>query len=617
MDIEDTDYEPPADSSEDEPLISRAAAQRKRYRRTAEPPNVPPLKRRKGTLQPKYVTLLNGEIADASTGVVRDPEDRRLGHTQVGAVVWTAAEKQAYFSALGRLGRDDLAGIASRIGTKSVLEVRQYTMLLEEADRTGLSEAERTQRAPRMTDIPAAAELSTELCLALEDAADDLSLRQEQREEKLEQKRWGPTRWLVTPSLVPALEHQPASGEQHYHHRRELFTELFRLDQWLRLSARIFMNSAVVPDGNWRGISTPADPPAIRATALADFHALALSVTRRLVAAALFVAGSRVRAKQEGGGNRRRGVRAVVKAKDVQAAVASVGLKENSREFWARAPRRLRLDVYDDCDSQSEASLGADEEEEEEEGDDDVSGGESEDGEEGDEVTYTDELDVENHEAEEEQDALNQEDEMDNAYEPEIMSYDDVEAALGFPGLHFQPRIPSYRILPDVSDTSSESDAADQDIDQPESEYVDSDVPMEAEEDDQDDIKSEADVDPAIDPDLIAADLAEAIQNSSLYYVDTARARQAMVRTIRAELQMEAEADRLDSRTSVQEEVQLWALLRRGDSYEERGREGTPKTPGSGGKRPGLDAEGDRGNDWRDHTEYYSDWEFNSRATGA
>ncbi|KAI1763777.1 hypothetical protein GGR53DRAFT_496473 [Hypoxylon sp. FL1150] len=612
MDTEDTDYGPRGDSSEDESSSSRAdAPQRKRHRRTAEPPDAPPLKRRKGTLHPKYVNLLNAEIADASNGVIKEPEDRHLSDTQVGALVWTAAEKKSYFSALGRLGRDDMAGIASRIGTKSVLEVQQYTMLLEAADRAGPSEADRIQHAPRALDIPAAAELSTELCLALEGAADALSLRQEAREAKLEQQRWGASRWLVTPALALVLEHQlrqPATLRDLRTHAP--FAELFHLGRWLRLSEHVFMNSTVVPDGNWTCVSE--DPPAIRATALADFHALALRVTKRLVSAALFVAHSRVRAKQARG-DLRRSVSAVVKAKDVRAAVASVGLEEGSREFWARAARRLRLDVYDECDYQSEAvSPGMDDEEGGE--DEDDSDGESEFGEElGEKITDGNGSDLK---PEDEQDVLNQEGGRDAVFEPDIMSYDDVEAALGFPGLHSLPRKPSYRILPDVSDTSSESesDAADEDINQPEVENPDSDVPME-DGDDQDDIKSEADVDDAIDPDLVAEDLAEATQNSSLYYADTARARQAMARTIQAELQMEAEADIFDSRTSAQEEAQLWALLRRGDSYEESEREGTPKLAGSG-KRSGLDLDGDRRDNWRDHTEYYNDWEFDSSARG-
>ncbi|KAI1775219.1 hypothetical protein F4818DRAFT_42377 [Hypoxylon cercidicola] len=597
MDTEYTDYIPQANSSDNEASSSRESALGKRRRRTAEPPHIPPLKRQKGTLHPKYVTLLNGEIADASTGIVKDPDDSFLGRTQVGAVVWTAAEKQAYFSAVARLGRDDSAGITARIGTKSVLEVRQYTMLLEGADRARRSDADRVQRAPRTVDIPAAAELSTELCLALEAAADDLSVRQEMHETRLEQKRWA-NRWLVTESLVPVLEHQLQQPE----HRPELlahmpFAELFHLGTWLRLSARVFMNSAVVPDGNWRCAS--GDPPAVRTTALGDFHALALSVTRRLVATALFIAHSRIRAKQAG--DRRHRVGALVKAKDVQAAVASVGLKENNREFWARAPRRLRLDVYDDYDSQSEASPGADAEQEEKD-----NAGVSEKGVRGDEFTDINDPDADNDENEEEQDVLDQDNETNTTYEPDILSYDEVEAALGFPNPHTLPPKRSYDILPDVSSTSSESDGSDQDVSQPEAESPGPEVLMEDE-----DQSEEQNSD--LDADLVARDVEEATEYSSLYCADTARARQAIARGIRAQLRLEAEADKFDSRTGAREEARLWGMLRRGDDYEEKGGEVKPK-PASGMPEPGLGGEVDGGN-WRDHTEYYGEWEFDRRAT--
>ncbi|XXG99163.1 Electron transfer flavoprotein alpha-subunit [Hypoxylon texense] len=614
MDIEDTDYAPEANSSDNESSRSRETAPRKRHRRrrAAGQPYDPPLKRRKGNLHPKYATLLNGEIADASAGITKDPGDPPLRpHSQVGAVVWTAAEQRAYFSAVGRLGRGDSAGIASRIGgTKSALEVRQYTVLLEAAGRVRRGDADRVLRAPRAVDIPAATELGTELCLALEAAADDLSVRLEAREEQLEQQRWA-GRWLITPGIALVLEHQLRQPE----HRQEIlahmpFAGLFRLGSWPRLSARVFMNSSVVPDGNWRCVSE--EPPAVRATALADFYSLALSVTRRLVAASLFVAQSRIRARQAGGDNPRRGPRrvvvAAVRAKDVQAALASVGMRESSsREFWARAPRRLRLDVY----KEEEAGGGS-------------SDGGSENGEEGKEGTDINDpgLDLDSDEnEEEEEDAMDQDNEIDTTYqyEPDIMSYDEVEAALGFPNPHIRPPTPSYRILPDVSSTSSESggEDSDQNLTQPEAvvaENSDSDVSMKGEEDG----NSDADLDSAIDPNLVAQDLAEATQHSSLYHADTARAREAIARSIRAELQLEAEADRFDSRASAREEARLWAMLRRGEDYSdvEKGRKRPPKVSGNSTYRAGLEVEAD-GEDghWRDYTEYYADWEFD-RAAG-
>ncbi|KAI0161651.1 hypothetical protein GGR52DRAFT_585908 [Hypoxylon sp. FL1284] len=633
MDIEDSDYILPVNSSDDEP-----SSPRKRRRRAAEEPHLPPLKRQKGTLHPKYVSLLNGEIADAAAGIVKAPDDPQLGHSRVGAVLWTAAEKQAYFSALGRLGRDDCAGIAARIGAKSALEVRQYTMLLDEADRTRCAEGGDRRRA-LLNDAPAAAELSTELCAALEAAADDAAVRQEEREARLEQKRWGSSsRWLVTASLVPALEYQLRERHDQQLLTRMPFVELFRLGNWLRLSERVFMNSAVVPDGNWRCAS--AEPPAVRATALADFYSLTISLTRRLVSAALFIARSRFKAKQAGDRRAGRAISAVVKARDVHAALASVSMKEGARrEFWARAARRLRLDVYkddeDEDDSESGALSGAEEENSDDrEGEKGGHGGDpSEQGERDDQDTDIDDPDFVDDE-----NMIDEGRESDAIWEPEIMSYDEVEAALGFPNPHARPPKPSYEILPDVSSTSSESDGESAPSDQgsprePQTEAnTDADVPMNDEGEGDDHSSDGGDgSDAAADPDaeLVALDLAEASQHAALY-ANTARSRQALARTIRAELRLEAEADALDLRASSREEARLLGMLRRGEDYHnhdgdydddektDKTKEDDEATPGAGKWwRPGLDGEADGAGDWRDRTEYYGEWEFDRGSRGS
>ncbi|KAI1876778.1 uncharacterized protein JN550_000850 [Neoarthrinium moseri] len=300
-----------------------------------------PLKRQRRTFNPDYLAILNQDIADAAANLVGE-DVSHLNPSQIGAVRWSDIEKEAFFSALGRLGRDDLPGIAARIGTKSQLEVRQYIMLLSQRERTRRDDTELRRKTLRPADLPAAAELSHDCCAALDEAADDLSLRQENYETSAEEKRWG-DHWLITQQTLKELEAAQ-------NHAEMPFLDLFVARNWLRLSDRIFLNSKI-PDFNWRYVSEEA--PAIRATALSDFHALVVSVTKRLVASTLFMAGMRIKAKREYMPTTRN----LVRATDVEAAAASLSIKTSSREFWARAAGRLRIDIVQDkTDPSEEAS---------------------------------------------------------------------------------------------------------------------------------------------------------------------------------------------------------------------------------------------------------------------
>ncbi|KAH6659772.1 hypothetical protein BKA67DRAFT_545743 [Truncatella angustata] len=302
-----------------------------------------PLKRQRRTFNPDYLSLLNQDIADASASLIA-PDTLDLSPSQIGAVRWTAVEKEAFFSALGRLGRDDLPGIAARMGSasKGPLEVRQYMMLLEERTRQRRADGELRRRTPRPAEIPAATEVSHECAVALEEAADDLALRQENHEVGVEERRWG-DRWLITRKV----REEELGGEGQEDGNEMPFLEFFNVRTWLRLSERVFMNS-VIPDYNWQYVSE--EPPAIRATALSDFHALVVSVTKRLVASTLFMAGMRIKAHKE----YMPFTKNLVKPKDVKAALDSLNMKTDSRDFWARAPRRLRLDIMAEEQESSE-----------------------------------------------------------------------------------------------------------------------------------------------------------------------------------------------------------------------------------------------------------------------
>ncbi|KAI0597956.1 hypothetical protein F4775DRAFT_558287 [Biscogniauxia sp. FL1348] len=589
-------------------------ARKRRTSRSRPPAAPPPLKRARGAFSMQYLHLLNEDIQDAAAGTVREA-GVPLEHTQVGAVGWSAAEKAVFFAALGRLGRDDLAGIAARVRTKSEPEVRQYMMLLDDYDRDRRTDDVKRRRTLQPVDIPAAAEVGQACCAALEEAADGVALRQERYEEALEQRRWGGGRWLVTPALAQVLESQHRRGQD----LGLPFAELFAVRNWLRLSDRVFMNSAV-PDGNWRCVEEQA--PSVRATAFADFHALALSVTRRLLLASLYVAESRIRAKNTGDPRHR--TRPLVRPHDVRVAAASVGLKEDSRAFWARCARRLRIDVYDDDDNE-QPLRGRMRAEKREDAivstDDDRSSNGAESYEDGDED--------EDEERESMRGEENMEIDTDQDTEYDTMTYDAVEAALGLP----QPGTPQdmTATLPDWSDDDTDylSDALS---------AISSDADADA------DAAAVDEADPLLDPAAIERDLDEAISYSALPYSGTTRAKQALRARVRGEHLLEAEAEQVDAQTGAREEARLWALLRgeeeeggaeekdvkdtaptdteagdEGDEEEEEYTEGDREESGLRGskssrkkkkpqsRRPAPLVE--LGPDWRDGLTYYSEWE--------
>ncbi|KAI1817958.1 hypothetical protein GGS20DRAFT_598291 [Poronia punctata] len=527
----------------------------------------PPLKRTKGEFNISYLNLLNQDIQDASSGLLHsDIESESESHTQqqqqqqVGMVLWNQREKNIFFSALSRLGQEDISGIAARIGTKSEAEVKQYIMLLLNHGKPSLS----------LVDIPAASEISPACCVALEQAADALSLRQEGYEEEIEKERWG-TRWLITSELARILEDKISSytsssslslqkhvrgrgrtpdersARSHSRHRGEsksragvreedgeeeeegeerldkdmAFLQLFAVENWLELSNRVFMNSTV-SDGNWRAVVDQGggggeeEQPAIRATAFADFHSLVVSITRRLVAAVIYIAESRK--SGSGSGQQQRRTRRKVRREDVLAAVSSLGMKGEKEDFWTKCARRLQLDVVDDDR----------EEEEEEEDERDESKSKS----------------------------TTDEDESDDY---DIMSYAEVESALGIPSSTTitTTSTTTEKTIPDSSDftvssTSSES-SSDNNTDEEEQEQDGPDIKMED--------RSPgpgADTDDDLDSVAIEQDLEEALTYSTGGAVNASFTR----RQIRTEYKLERDAEKLDLQLGADAEARLWDILR-------------------------------------------------------
>ncbi|KAI1344575.1 hypothetical protein F5Y15DRAFT_366990 [Xylariaceae sp. FL0016] len=527
-------------------------------------------KRVKGPFKAAYLNLLNEDILDAASGVLAEEQDELgLGYTQVGTVQWDPLEKQALYSALKRLGRDNIAVIASRIGTKSELEVQQYLVLLEEVDRQRRIDDGKRKRIVLPEEIPAAVELTQECTIALEAAADSLALRQEKHEESVEEKRWG-RRWLIDASLAQVFERQYQQDELT---TKDLpFIELLLIRNWVKLADNVFMNSAV-PDGNWRSFSE--ETPAIQATTLADFYGLAISITKRLLLTTIYVAESRIRAKNSYDSRNRS--RRLIKPLDVKAAIRSVGMKDNSCEFWSRCARRLRLDIVDDMDEENPDPATAKDvtnsREEEERGDAEI-------------------------------EADTQADEIIESDEPSIMSYVNVEAALGIQ--HYVDQ--GYSQPTSATDTLDTQTSSDEEI---------SDA-MEDEDSDMEDPGQPSYIeisdvdDQVLDNALIDTDLHEAVSYSAigLEYGGNSRGKQALRSRIRAEHLNELDAEKADAQASARAESEIWTMLRGEDSKAGRPQEDktdtTDETRFQRRRRAGLD---DNASNWRRNFRYKSEWE--------
>ena len=331
-------------SANDAPSLGQGLGERSYRKRPAEnAATYRPFKRHKGTLNTEYLELLNRDIDDAAHRVCLD-DSNNLEHSQIGLTTWSPSEKRQFFEALARLGRHNLPGIASRVNSKSLVEIQHYIDFLQDAhgrrrqfDRRSILET---------AEYPAAVELSQQCCHAQEEASDAVSLRQEQKETQREEKKWG-LNWDITPSIAAKLDR----GQDADVNQPLLFASLFHLSRWLKLSDRFFMNSSI-PGSNWNYVDDV--PPSMWATTFEDFHSLAVSVTRRLVQATLFISMSRIRAKRELVPN----TRDIVRRKDVEAAIASLGMPPNAQDQWLKSARRLRLEVYEELPDGDEEADG-------------------------------------------------------------------------------------------------------------------------------------------------------------------------------------------------------------------------------------------------------------------
>ncbi|KAH8656180.1 hypothetical protein BGZ60DRAFT_347288, partial [Tricladium varicosporioides] len=296
-------------------------------------------KRLKNYYNAGYRELLNSDIQEVSTKVPQ--EDKEAFKTcQLGVSTWTVWEKNNFFSALSRLGRDDIRGVAERVGTKSETEVHEYIRLLHQA-----SVDRQDARYFSYKDIPAAIQVSEECSAVLERAGDALASRQERLEAQVEERKWGEA-WLLTSAVASQLDkhRKDAKGEEEFD---ETFpaANLFHLNNWLDLSEKVFMNpGAPHEEGNWRNVAEQGENPAIRATALEDFYSLTISLTKRIISTVLFCTMSRQRAMSW----TKKHKQAEINSDDVAAALKILNLPKDTQDFWIKSARRNHLCVIDD-----------------------------------------------------------------------------------------------------------------------------------------------------------------------------------------------------------------------------------------------------------------------------
>jgi RNA polymerase I-specific transcription initiation factor RRN5 len=290
-----------------------------------------------------YRKLLNEEILNATTSTINESRSPASDPEQLGMTIWSTTEKAEFFDSLARLGPHDLCGISAYVRTKSEPEVHAFLRLLQESmvDRaTGNNFRLLTQE-----ELPAAVEISVSCCDALDLAAEALELFQRKREEEDEAAKRGDL-WLLTQEEGLWVENQLKEGASGEGTVDDKIPEanLLALEKWLHLSERIFMNSD--PDSgmdNWKSYAAERETPSMRLAAFEDFYSLTISITKRLVQTVIFSAMSRIRAMDSSSYRPALDVRVA----DVQAAILSLGMEQDTRQFWKDAARRNGLLVFE------------------------------------------------------------------------------------------------------------------------------------------------------------------------------------------------------------------------------------------------------------------------------
>ena len=181
-------------------------------RRQSRTPDTPRKRRRIESVEPSRVRkyYLEGKYNDAyrvlfnedvTRAAARFEPSEGLQHytAQYGASVWSGEEQATLFAALERLGRDDIAGIAQAVGTKTITETRELLLLLNDAA------VKQKDVGITLRDVPAAVEIGAECNEELDVMAEALAWYQEQFDVSEERERYGDY-WLVTSKVAEDIE---------------------------------------------------------------------------------------------------------------------------------------------------------------------------------------------------------------------------------------------------------------------------------------------------------------------------------------------------------------------------------------------------------------------------
>jgi hypothetical protein len=291
------------------------------------------------------VDAYSTELSEAANNTVPSiVGGENYNSTQNGVAIWTSQEKEILFSMLDRKGKNGVAEIAQAIGSKSELEVQEHLKLLHRGlERQHVRDSH--SRTIVLGEVPAALEISQECCKALDDYAELLAL-EERRAEDVVGRKLHQNVWIVDREIAEMVEEQldkrdetPLPGSSVY-----VAAELFNINKWIRLSERFFMNAGGPKlEDNWVNVACADETPSITADALADFYALAINVTRRLVHSTLFFAMSRLRNMRETGNRKAR----IVRSRDVKTALNVLNMPQDRFDFWVGLARRCSLQVAD------------------------------------------------------------------------------------------------------------------------------------------------------------------------------------------------------------------------------------------------------------------------------
>ncbi|EEH35843.1 hypothetical protein PAAG_00166 [Paracoccidioides lutzii Pb01] len=302
----------------------------------------------------KYAKLFN-EVVNGTFDGSAEANKPVCAPSQIGVVTWSSQEKETLFNALEKKGKNGIREIASHFESKTVMEIQAYLETLHEAlERQQLME--RFSKNHILSDVPAAAEISEECCQALEENALALSRLDEKGENTVGRQKYGDM-WLVDRHVAALVEdrldeERDGSGNDDDDLANTLHpppsilatAHLLNVGNWILLSERIFMNSGKSHiEDNWYNLRVDKETPSLTCEAFADFYALAISITRRLIQSAIFFSMSRIRALERGGYQRGK----LVRRADVGAALDVLKMSHNSRQFWMGAARRHNLNVED------------------------------------------------------------------------------------------------------------------------------------------------------------------------------------------------------------------------------------------------------------------------------